>query len=308
MPGAWTSRAARYTTASTPQTGTYNFRYMMIASAAYVTGSHALKTGVQWHIGQTWNTADANADLLQRYRDGVPDSVLVYNTPTRTYNLMGADFGLYVQDSWTLRRLTINPGLRWEHFNSSVQPMSVEGGRFVPLRIFGEIEDVPNWNNIAPRFSAVYNLTGDAKTAVKFGLNKYNRNFTTDFANRYSPTVLQTDTRNWSDCDFVRRHVDLLGAESADQPRRHRAGQRDRAEQQQQFRAGAGAASRPGPQAGLRPRIHHRRRPPGLQRRVGDRRLVPPRHPRPGAADQHARDASTTIRRSRCRARSTANR
>jgi len=192
------------TTASTPQTGTYNFRYMMLASAAYVTGSHALKTGAQWHIGQTWNTADANADLLQRYRDGVPDSVLVYNTPTRTYNLMGADFGLYVQDSWTLRRLTINPGLRWEHFNSSVQPMSVEGGRFVPLRTFGEIKDVPDWNDIAPRFSVVYNLTGDAKTAVKFGLNKYNRNFTTDFANRYSPTVLQTDTRNWSDCDFIR--------------------------------------------------------------------------------------------------------
>jgi len=193
------------TTASgTPQSGTYNFRYMMIGSMAYVTGSHALKSGVQWHIGQTWNTGDANADLVQRYRDGVPDSVVVYNTPTRTYNLMGADFGLYVQDSWTLRRLTLNPGLRWEHFNSSVQPMSVEAGRFVPYRNFGEIADVPSWNNIAPRFSAVYNLTGDAKTALKFGLNRYNRNFTTDFANRYSPTVVQSDTRNWSDCDFVR--------------------------------------------------------------------------------------------------------
>jgi hypothetical protein len=191
------------TTASTPQTGTYNFRYMVIGSASYVTGSHALKTGVQWHIGQTWNTADANADLVQRYRDGVPDTVLVYNTPTRTYNLMGADFGLYVQDSWTLNRLTLNPGLRFEHFNSSVQPMSVEGGRFVPLRNFGEISDLPDWNNIAPRFSAVYNLTGDAKTALKFGANRYNRNFTTDYANRYSPTVLQTDTRNWSDCNYI---------------------------------------------------------------------------------------------------------
>jgi len=39
------------------------------------------------------NTADANADLVQRYRDGVPDSVIVYNTPTRLYALMGADLG-----------------------------------------------------------------------------------------------------------------------------------------------------------------------------------------------------------------------
>jgi len=34
-------------------------------------------------------------------------------------------------------------------------------------------------------------------------VNKYNRNFTTDFANRYNPLVLQSDTRNWSDCDFL---------------------------------------------------------------------------------------------------------
>jgi hypothetical protein len=206
----WYANAARVditrgttTTASTPQTGTYNFRYMVTSSASYVTGSHAIKAGVQWHIGQTWNTADANADLIQRYRDGVPDSVIVYNTPTRTYNLMGADLGFYLQDSWTLHRLTINPGIRFEHFNSSVQPMSLEPGRFVPGRTFGEIADTPNWNDIAPRFSAVYNLTGDARTALKFGLNKYNRNFTTDFANRYSGGVLQSDTRNWSDCDFV---------------------------------------------------------------------------------------------------------
>ena len=28
-------------------------------------------------------------------------------------------------------------------------------------------------------------------------------NYTTDFANRYDPLVLQSDTRNWSDCDFL---------------------------------------------------------------------------------------------------------
>jgi hypothetical protein len=169
----------------------------------YVTGSHALKAGVQWHIGQTWNMADANADLVQRSRDGVPDSVLVYNTPTRLYALMGADLGLYLQDSWTLKRLTINPGIRFEYFNSSAQAKAVEAGRFVPARSFPEISDIPNWKNFAPRFGVVYNLTGDAKTAVKGSVNKYNRNFTTDFANRYNPLVLQTDTRNWSDCDFL---------------------------------------------------------------------------------------------------------
>jgi len=118
---------------------------------------------VQWHIGQTWNTADANADLVQRYRDGVPDSVIVYNTPTRLYALMGADLGFYVQDSWTLRRLTINPGIRLEYFNSSAQAKAVEAGRFVPARSFPEIANIPNWTNLAPRLGVVYDLTGDAK-------------------------------------------------------------------------------------------------------------------------------------------------
>ena len=49
----------------------------------------------------------------------------------------------------------------------------------------------------------VYDLTGDAKTAVKGSVNKYNRNYTTDFANRYDPLALQSDTRNWSDCDYT---------------------------------------------------------------------------------------------------------
>jgi hypothetical protein len=189
--------------ASTPETGTYNFRYMVISNVAYVTGSNTLKAGFQWHIGQTWNTADTNGDLTERFRDGVPDSVIVYNTPARLYNLMGADMGLYVQDSWTRKRLTVNPGLRWEYFNSSDQAKAVEAGRFVPARTFGEIADLPNWKNLAPRFSMVYDLTGDAKTAIKGSINKYNRSYTTDFANRYNPLVLQSDTRNWSDCDFL---------------------------------------------------------------------------------------------------------
>ena len=188
--------------AAPPELGTYNFRYMLVSTLAYVTGSHALKAGVQWHIGQNWINRDANGDLTVRFRDGVPDSVIVYNTPTRLYDLMNADLGVYIQDSWTLKRLTINPGLRWEYFNSAIQAKAVEAGRFVPARSFGETPDVPNWNNIAPRFSMVYDLTGDAKTALKGSINKYNRSYTTDYANRYDPLALQSDTRNWSDCDF----------------------------------------------------------------------------------------------------------
>src|SRR5439155_18581399 len=38
--------------------------------------------------------------------------------------------------------------------------------------------------------------------ALKGSINKYNRAYTTDFVNRYDPLVLQSDTRNWFDCDI----------------------------------------------------------------------------------------------------------
>jgi hypothetical protein len=189
--------------AAPPELGTYNFRYMLISSMNYVTGSHALKAGFQWHIGDNRLNRDANGDLTVRFRDGVPDSVIVYDTPARLHDRMNADLGVYIQDSWTLKRLTINPGLRWEYFNSSIEPMAVEAGRFVPARSFSEVPNIPNWKNIAPRLGVVYDLTGDAKTALKASVNRYNRSYTTDFVNRYDPLVLQSDTRNWSDCDFL---------------------------------------------------------------------------------------------------------
>jgi hypothetical protein len=129
--------------------------------------------------------------------------VIVYDTSTGLYALLKADLCMYLQDSCTLKRLTINPGLRWEYYNSAIQAKAAPAGRFVPARSFPEVPNVPNWKNVAPRFSMVYDLTGNARTALKGSVNKYNRAYTTDFANRYDPLALQSDTRNWSDCDYL---------------------------------------------------------------------------------------------------------
>src|SRR5437879_6961886 len=59
--------------------------------------------------------------------------------------------------------------------------------------------NLPEWFNVAPRLGAVYDLTGDAKTALRLGVNRYNKNDTTNFTLRYNPASLQSDTRNWTD-------------------------------------------------------------------------------------------------------------
>src|SRR5438093_416430 len=81
--------------------GQYPDRYNLQGSVSYVTGSHNLKTGAQWTLGKYRRTRIANADLVQRYRNGVPDSVEILNTPLDWTDRLNADLGIFAQDAWT---------------------------------------------------------------------------------------------------------------------------------------------------------------------------------------------------------------
>lgn len=178
--------------------GRYPDRYNVQGSMSYVTGSHNVKTGAQWNWGPYENTRETNADLQQRYRSGRPDLVRIYNTPVRYLDKLNADLGIYAQDTWTLDRLTLNGGVRWEYLNSEVADQVSPAGRFVAERRFARIP-MPVWKDWAPRFGAVYDLFGNGKTALKAGLNRYNESRTTFFANRYNPIALTSADLSWTD-------------------------------------------------------------------------------------------------------------
>ncbi len=139
-------------------------------------------------------------DLYQEYNNKVPTSVLIHNTPQDTREVIKYDLGIYVQDSLRWNRLTVNPGLRVELFNTYVPAQASAAGRFVPARAFDTIENLPSWKDIAPRLGFVYDVFGDSKTALKVHVGKYMRAFSTvGFAQVYNPNTLQTDRRTWSD-------------------------------------------------------------------------------------------------------------
>jgi hypothetical protein len=191
--------------------GPYYFRapvrYTYTGSVAYVTGTHAIKTGLQWGTGgnRHQRSLQNGVDLIQEYRttNGVraPVSVQTYNTTQSSQETIKNDLGLYVQDSSTHDRLTINPGLRIELFNSYIPKEVSPPGRFVPARDYGPIYDLPNWKDPwVPRLGGVYDLTGDGKTALKAHVGKYMQAFSTvGFAQVYDPLRQETDRRTWSD-------------------------------------------------------------------------------------------------------------
>jgi hypothetical protein len=181
-------------------------RYAVNASASYVTGSHNFKTGFQMTWGDFIHSRDANGDLEQRYRSNstgipfsVPDTVLIRNTPLIYGERLNRDLGFYAQDQWTLKRLTVNAGIRWETVKAQVLASTSPVGRFVPERNFEAIENLPLWKDWAPRFAVVYDLFGNAKTAIKWSLNRYNRARTTGIASNYNPLLSQTASLPWTD-------------------------------------------------------------------------------------------------------------
>ena len=179
-------------------------RFLVSSSASYVTGSHNFKTGFEWFFGPDGNSRTYQGGLLQRYRNGVPAQVDVYNTPRYNQIDLNADLGIYAQDTWTIDRLTINPGVRFEYFNSSLHETFMAAGRFLPARIAPASDGpIPEWFDIAPRFSAVYDLFGDARTAIKFSASKYVRPSVDEIARRYSPVFSASDRRDWLDTDLI---------------------------------------------------------------------------------------------------------
>ena len=202
----WLSRVARrdlalntLKVAGTPESNNINHRNSFYSSATYVTGSHTAKVGGQYSFGPLRTITDMNGDLIQQYRNGVPESVVVYNTPLDTTAETDADAGAFVQDTWRRGKLTLNLGLRYDYFASSIPAQSAPVGRFVPERRFDKIES-PTFQDISPRVNASYDPFGDGKTAVKVGFSKFvNRMTAGTLVNPYNPLFQTTDTRTWAD-------------------------------------------------------------------------------------------------------------
>ena len=56
---------------------------------------------------------------------------------------MNRDLGLYAQDSWTFRRLTLNGGMRFEWLNAENTALTSGAGRFAPARSFPATPNLP---------------------------------------------------------------------------------------------------------------------------------------------------------------------
>lgn len=171
------------------------------SSLSYVTGSHAFKGGMtlnegpaRTHVWTAWDTA-----LI--VRNGAPFQVTVRTTPWTANERLNADLGLYLQDTWTVKRLTVNAGIRYDYLNNTVEAQEAPGGTWIGPRRFDEIKNVPNFKDIGPRLGLSYDVFGNGKTALKATLSRYVATSTVGTARLLNPinTSVNSTTRPWTD-------------------------------------------------------------------------------------------------------------
>jgi len=177
-----------------------NTRVFVQGSTSYFTQAHDIKAGYQFDYA--WNEVInfSSSGLRANYRSGVPDSVNTYNTPTDAIP-ENIQQGLYVQDKWRpSRKITINGGLRLDTNYGWQRASCQEKTPYVDARCFDEMKGIPDWKVVNPRVSAVYDLAGDGRTAIKFSANRYIVPVGSAVLDRINPISVANDSRPWTKC------------------------------------------------------------------------------------------------------------
>ena len=181
-------------------------------------GSHTFKFGgeILREIGWEGYEQQFGGDIDHQYANGVSSSV-VFTLPTATEvgKLgLGRDgaltsqsalnvFGAFINDTWSVGRLTVNGGLRYDRYSGYLpeqqQLAATVGPVSVPAATFAQ-QDLYTWNQIAPRIGATFDLSGDGKTVLKanYGLFWHNPGVAVG-SDANGNTTAKSATYTWND-------------------------------------------------------------------------------------------------------------
>jgi len=145
-------------------------------------GDHEIKFGVDYLIStvSSYDYYEGNAYL---YYYG-PDSWF----PTGEYweadikrdvvlNEWLRRYSVFIQDTVTWGKLSINLGLRYDSEASKVKDQIIPGSPLLPNLLPGlnitEIDPGQSWSVFSPRFSLIYDIAGDGKNVFKLNVAQY---------------------------------------------------------------------------------------------------------------------------------------
>jgi hypothetical protein len=173
-------------------------------------GSHNFKFGGEY-LDESGNTlwplgyADSviqfvNGDLTGPLSATTPAGVRLYVSGTSSQNAL-ATTSFFGTDTWTVNRLTLNVGLRYDHYRVWLPAQEIPVARFNPTAIpLAEVSSVVTFNHLVPRLGASYDLSGKGTTVVKANWGRFYFNPGVNLADAINPnTSNQYSDYGWND-------------------------------------------------------------------------------------------------------------
>src|SRR5256886_1742277 len=195
-------------------------RYQANATGQYYVdqalgGRHEFKFGFDYTHAVTKNetTRPDNAQVFYTSAGGgfAPQNVTLFATPQNDATAVNV-LALFAQDSYSLRRLTITGGIRFEQLEgylpsqaSPASPFAAAGigGFAAQPRSYDAIRNVVKWNTAGPRGQLVYDVSGDGRTAVKTAAGRYSYNLSTGGGGvtQVNCNANYSETYGWNDAN-----------------------------------------------------------------------------------------------------------
>lgn len=164
-------------------------------------GSHTFKFGWELQkedVEQFWYDSFPD-NVVNVLRSGAAAEVYLMLAPLASRNQLYWD-GFYVTDTWTAGRVSLNLGLRFDHYRSAYPDQTREANAFAPALEIPGNDDLATFNVFAPRLGLAWDLNGNGGNVLKASYGRYFYNPSLQVSNAVNPNRFPQWSRyNWTD-------------------------------------------------------------------------------------------------------------
>jgi len=141
-----------------------------VADANYFKGNHEIKLGFTWRKTQVHSTSEWPGNNILTMHDGYPSMIAQVTAPWASDGESKYS-SFYIGDTLTLKRATINAGLRFDYSAASVLPSvsdAVSGWESLMPKVTAPgVENALTYKLIQPRIGMTYALDESRKTQLR---------------------------------------------------------------------------------------------------------------------------------------------
>ena len=180
-------------------------------------GTHTIKFGGEIYKETQWDGNQGPGGNIEHIYTNGRASQVVFYVPTALHigDMGEASAGnllvvnkldqndLFVNDSWSLGRLTLNAGVRWDRYRGWMPDQRQIAYQIGPVNVaeqnFPE-QTFYTWNSVGPRVGVVYDLSGNGRTVIKASYGLFWENPGPALSAGANPNQgTKTVTYNWTD-------------------------------------------------------------------------------------------------------------